>query len=201
MFHTGVIQMKFYENSRSGLLCKSIATAFLSLILIAGCGSQDDGPLLQSSYTGTLGLSITNAFPPFDAFTQVNVEIDINGHVTIGTGTLAYDGEGIHESGDSKIRRSGTLNLAPSGTIAPSGDDFIVSILENTSYDETFQQWVWDDDNKVWIDALDYEVSGTWNEGLGFSLQDAQLSGSTVGVFNGQGVITWRLSLTPALVE
>lgn len=193
--------MKCYENSRCFPLGKSISTAFLSLALIVGCGGQNDGPSLQSNYIGELGLKISNAFPPFEASTQLAVEIDINGYVTIGTGTLAYDGEGIHESGDSKIRRSGTLNLAPSGELVPNGDDFTVSILENTFYDETFQQWAWDKNNKVWIEAFDYEVSGTWNEGLGFSLNEAEVSSSTVGVSNEQGSLTWTLAISPALTE
>ena len=155
------------------------------------------GSILDNDYTGTLYLRFTNTFPEFDASTQVAVDIDKYGGVTFGTGTLSYEGE--DDNGQAKIKRSGTLTLVPYGNVFHANGDIIVEVDENTSYNERFQQWVWD--GTTWNQVMDKTVSGTWNGGLGFYLDDAETGGSTVGVTNSQGSIIWTLALTPTIVD
>ena len=152
---------------------------------------------LDNSYTGTLELRFSNAYPEFDESTTVSVDIDINGTVTIGTGSLYYEGE--DDNGQSKLKRSGTLTLAPYGNVFHANGGIIIEVDENTSFNERFQQWVWD--GTTWIEVVDENISGTWNGGLGFDLDEAVISGSTVGVTNAQGSVIWTLTLTPTLVD
>jgi hypothetical protein len=155
--------------------------------------------ILDNNYTGTLYLRFTNTFPEFDESTQVAVEIDKYGGVTFGTGTLSYEGE--DDNGQSKLKRSGTLTLAPYGNVFHANGDIIIEVDENTSFNERFQQWVWDNQTFTWIPVMDENFSGTWNGGLGFYLGDATTGGSTVSVSTGQGSVIWTLTLTPTLVD
>lgn len=158
------------------------------------------GSILDNNYTGTLHLRFTNTFPAFDESTQVAVEIDKYGGVTFETGTLSYEGEDAID-GQSKLRRSGTLTLAPYGNVFHANGDIIIEVDENTSFNERFQQWAWDKQTFTWIPVMDENFSGTWNGGLGFYLGDAATTGSTVGVTNAQGSVIWTLTLSPILVD
>jgi hypothetical protein len=157
------------------------------------------GSILDSNYSGTLYLRFSNTFPEFDESTQVAVEIDKYGGVTFETGTLSYEGE--DDNGQSKLKRSGTLTLAPYGNVFHANGGIIIEVDENTSFNERFQQWVWDKSTLTWIPVMDENFSGTWNGGLGFDLDEAVISGSTVGVTNAQGSVIWTLVLTPTLVD
>jgi hypothetical protein len=166
----------------------------LSILMLCSC---NPGEGLDNSYTGTLELRISNAYPEFDESTTVSVDIDINGAVTIGTGSLYYEGE--DDNGDSKIKRAGTLTLAPSGRVVKKNGVVLVEIDENTTVDECFEMWAWDDDNFVWVPATNYEVSVTWNGGLVFDLDEAADTSDMISVANGQGFVDWTLSLAPSI--
>lgn len=155
--------------------------------------------ILENCYTGALHLRFTNTFPAFDESTQVSVDIDKYGGVTFGTGTLSYEGD--DNNGQARIKRSGTLTLAPYGNVFhANGSNIVIEVDENTSFNERLQQWIWD--GTTWMQVVDETISGTWNGGLGFDLDDAVISGgSTVGVTTGQGSVIWTLTLTPTLVD
>jgi hypothetical protein len=157
------------------------------------------GSILDSNYAGSLSLRFSNTMPEFDASTRVDVEIDKYGGVTFGTGTLSYEGE--FEDEQVRIKRSGTMNLAPYGNVFhANGDDIVIEVDENTSFNERFQQWVWD--GATWMQVLDENISGTWNGGLGFDLFEAVTGdGSTVSVTTDQGSVIWTLTLTITLVD
>lgn len=157
------------------------------------------GSILDNDYTGTLYLRFTNTFPEFDESTQVAVEIDKYGGVTFETGTLSYEGEDQDEQ--VRIRRSGTLTLAPYGNVFHANGDIIIEVDENTSFNERFQQWVWDKQTSTWIPVIDENFSGTWNGGLGFYLGDAETEGSTVSVTTGQDSVIWTLTLAATIVD
>ena len=153
--------------------------------------------ILDNNYSGALHLRISNTFPEFDASTQVDAMIDKYGGVTFGTGTLSYEGD--DNNGQARIKRSGTLTLAPYGNVFHANGDILIDVDENTTFNERLQQWIWD--GTTWMQIVDETVSGTWNGGLGFYLDDATMDGSTVGVTTGQGSVTWTLTLTPTLVD
>jgi len=155
--------------------------------------------ILDYNYTGTLYLRFTNTFPEFDESTQVAVEIDKYGGVTFETGTLSYEGDDHDEQ--VRIKRSGTLTLAPYGNVFHANGDIIIEVDENTSFNERFQQWVWDKQTSTWIPVIDENFSGTWNGGLGFYLKDAVTEGSTVSVTTGQDSVIWTLTLAATIVD
>jgi len=147
------------------------------------------------TYSGTLELRFSNTFPAFDETTQITVEIDSQGSLDIGTGTLSYLGE--DDNGEAKIKRDGDLALEPYGEIYACGGGTVVSISENTDYSEHYQHWYWDDDAMEWILDFDINPSGTWNGGLAFDLDEAMKTGGhTVGVQNAQGAVLWTLELS-----
>ena len=154
--------------------------------------------ILGNNYLGELQLQYSNTFPEFDETTSMEVEINKYGGVFIEAGSLVYSGESeIPEQ--SKIKREGTLDLQPLGEIVV-GTDVIVSINENTAYDEQYKYWVWDDQILDWDLRVEENPTGLWNGGLAFNLDDAVLFGDTVGEQNAQGAVLWTLTLTPSLV-
>ncbi len=147
---------------------------------------------INSESSGTLALHFTNsALPPFDASTQVTADIGEQGTVTFGTGTLNYEGE--DDNGQFKIRRSGTLTLAPTGTTVEIGDDLRIDVKENTTVNERLQTWVWT--GTSWMSVLDENITDTWNGGLVFYKSEAKAGGSTVQAATGDGSVTWTLRL------
>ena len=148
---------------------------------------------ITSESSGTLELHFTNEFPSFDASTEVSVDINEDGSVTFGTGTLNYAGE--ETLGEFRIRRSGTLTLAPTGTTFDTGDDLRIDVKENTTVNEHLQTWVWD--GSSWMSVLDENITDTWNGGLVFYRSEAEAGGSTVQASTGDGSATWTMRLDP----
>lgn len=146
---------------------------------------------INSESSGTLELHFTNEFPSFDASTQVTVDIGEQGTVTFGTGTLHYEGE--DDNGQFKIKRSGTLTLAPTGTTVEIGDDLRIDVKENTTVNEYLQSWVWD--GSSWMQVMNENITDTWNGGLVFYRSEARAGGSTVQAATGDGSVTWTLRL------
>jgi hypothetical protein len=149
---------------------------------------------INSTNSGTLELHFMNvALPAFDASTEVTVDIGEQGTVTFGTGTLNYEGE--EDNGQFKIKRSGTLTLAPSGTTFETGNDLRIDVKENTTVNERIQTWVWD--GASWMGILDEKISDTWNGGLVFYRSEAEAGGSTIQVITDTGSVTWTMRLDP----
>ncbi|MBN2040217.1 MAG: hypothetical protein JW864_09265 [Spirochaetes bacterium] len=169
-----------------------------------GTGDVCEGGLqetLDNSYTGTLTLHYTNTIPFFDKTTSVSASVSDEGLILFGTGTLTYSGE-YELAGQSKIKREGTLNLAPYGYLEEPDDIIYVVVNENTAYSDTYTQWIWNDDTSEWVlySGTPITSTGVWNGGLTFVFEDAETTGSTVGTSTSMGSIMWTLTLTPDLV-
>lgn len=148
---------------------------------------------IGSTGSGTLELHFTNVFPAFNASTQVSVNLDEEGGVTFGTGTLTYEGE--DDNGQLKIRRSGTITLAPYGSTYETANDLRIDVKENATINERLQTWVWAE--TFWMPVLNETISDTWNGGLVFYRSEAEAGGSTLQVATSQGSVTWTLRLDP----
>lgn len=171
------------------------------LLAMPGCGGSNNatGPepgVLDNSYTGTLHLNFSNVFPEFDESSSVSVEVDKQGNMTFGTGTLNYSGE--DDNGEMKIKRTGTLTIAPNGEYINEAGNEHFAVNENTIVNEHMQTWYWD--GSVWQLYMDENITVTWNGGLIFDLDDAATTGSVCEVTNSQGSIIWTLTLSPDLV-
>lgn len=169
---------------------------------IACQGLKDEHEMIRaanvdigSTSSGTLELHMTCAFPYFDASTQVSVDLNEDGSVTFGTGTMTYEGD--DDNGQSRIRRSGTLSLAPFGSTYDTGTDLRIDVNENTTVNERLQQWVWT--GSSWWLVVDTTFSGTWDGGLVFYRSEAEAGGSTIAVVTPQGSASWTLRLDPSL--
>ncbi len=150
-------------------------------------------PAFTNEYTGFLELRFTNAFPSFDETTQVDVEIDKNGNVIFGTGTLSYNAD--EDNGQSRIRRVGTLSLNPIGHLFDNNGEAYIDVNENTTINETMTVWYWDSNNQMWVEVINEAINDTWNGGLAFSVDDAVLTGSVVQSVTANGSVTWSLHL------
>jgi len=178
-----------------------VCVFFAALFAIAGCGSSNNatGPdpqVLDNSYTGTLHLDFSNVFPEFDESASVSVEVDKQGNITFGTGTLNYSGE--DDNGEIKIKRTGTLTIAPNGEYINEAGNEHFAVNENTTVNEHMQTWYWD--GSAWQPSMDENITATWNGGLMFNLGEATTTGSVCEVTNSQGSIVWTLTLTPELI-
>lgn len=155
----------------------------------------DPGPPLEHAYAGQLELLYTQDLPQISETVRMQVQVDRDGRMTIEPGVLSYDGE--WSENDSRLRRSGTVNLAPTGAWFDDNGVDRLAVNENGSGTDRIQQWVFD--GAVWRLILDQTTDIDWRGGLAFSLDDAVLTGSVVEVNAGTFRARWTLTLTPVL--
>lgn len=152
--------------------------------------------VLDTEYTGTLDLLLTMDTPPIQATTQMSVDVDRYGNMTIGTGTLSYDGEVTVEN-ESRLRRTGQVTLSPTGSWFDNAGIDQLKVTENGTGQEQYRQWIFDgSDWQLWIDEI---IPITWTGGLAFVLDDALIMGSVVESTTTAGTARWTLHLTGAL--
>ena len=147
--------------------------------------------VFSNEYSGFLQLRFTNTFPSFDETTQVAVDIDKNGNVTFGTGTLSYNADS--NNGQSRIVRNGTIQLSPIGHYFDNNGADYIEVDENATINENMVVYVWD--GTAWIEYVNENINDTWHGGLAFSIDDAVMNGSIIQVVTSQGSVTWGLYL------
>lgn len=152
-------------------------------------------PVLDHAYVGRLDLLYTQELPQISASAWMNVQVDRDGQMTFQPCALTYDNTSTE--GDSRIRRSGTINLAPTGSWFDSNGVDRFSVDENGSGSDRLQQWVFD--GVTWQLLIDETFPINWHGGLAFTLDDAVLSGSVVEANAGIYQVRWTLTLTPVL--
>jgi hypothetical protein len=177
----------------------TIKIALLVIALfISSCSSDDQAPteppqVFTNAHSGFMKLDFTNQFPAFNETAQVDVTIDVYGNVTFGTGTLSYNAD--DNNGQSRIVRTGTLNLNPKGShFVSNGEDYI-EVDENTTINENMIVYYWDDNSQSWVEMINENINNTWNGGLAFNVADAVLTGSVVQSVTAWGSVTWGLYL------
>jgi hypothetical protein len=175
-------------------------------LLLAGCEKKEDPPdmapenWLERSYIGILTVQYTSVYPEWDVSTQMDVVIDKElGAVTIDNATLDYSGETL-VSDDSKIERSGSWGLYPTGRLEGTWDDRYVFIDAGIVIQNDMQKIYAKDDEGAWqlVSSLDFSGSEP-NSDLTFDFDDAIINGSIISVTTNAGSLTWTLYLTPAL--
>jgi hypothetical protein len=183
------------ENRLPVNLAPVLLASLLALVGV-GCPPEEDKPqVLEHSHAGSLTLVYTLEAPPLEATANMAVSVDVYGDMTITPGTLNYDGEQI--DGDVKLRRSGSVELRPTGAWFEEGGRDRFSVKEHGDGEERFQQWGWD--GVQWVGMLDQSMPIAWNGGLVFLLDDAVFTGSTVQANLGLGLVRWTLRLTPSI--
>ena len=177
----------------------------LSVFLIfASCKKKNaDNTVLDLNYTGWLTLYFSNDYyPEFTGEESVDVDISKDGTVTFGTGVLTYSGEEVNTDGDGKIKREGTINIAPSGTVYKNAEgDPHLSVDENSTINENTVMWVKNNAGE-WDEVSNTDMTDTWNGGLDFDIDLATIDGaSSVEVNGGNGKVKWSLYLLPKLTK
>jgi len=171
----------------------------LSLLApVCGPSANEPAQVLEKSYTGFLHLRYTQNTPPIEATAQMAVSVDRFGNMTFTPGALLYEGE-AQVSDDARLRRSGQVALAPTGSWFESqGEDWFQVIENGTGQDRT-EEWVFDGTD--WQKIVDFTLPISWTGGLAFKLADAETTGSVVEVNTGEGLVRWTLNLVPDLVD
>lgn len=166
--------------------------------LTAGCLPEDEPqPVLEHAYLGSLELRFTQDLPPIQASARMDVAVDPYGAMTFSPGSLSYEGE--QEEDGVRLKRSGQVQLRPTGHWFDQNDQDWFEVQEHATGEERLQHWAWDDDTKQWVQVLDQPIPIAWNGGLAFGLAEAVLAGATVESSTGLGRARWTLVLLPAL--
>jgi len=176
----------------------SVATTVGVLGALGGAcpSNQSTSPTaLDHRYVGSLNLLFTQDLPPISESVTMEVQISRDGRMTFQNGTLQYDGEITQE--DMRLRRSGTVVLAPTGSWFNNGGVDQFQVIENGIGEEQLQQWAFD--GLTWQLTLDQTIPIAWNGGLAFELADAVMAGSVIEANAGLYRVRWTLALTPAL--
>ena len=170
----------------------------LQLLFVFSCSKDEKNPteppqVLSHDHTGFLRLRFSNTFPAFDETVQVDVQIDKYGKVTFGTGTLSYNAD--DNNGQSRIVRTGTLNLNPKGNhFVSNGKDYI-EVDENTTINENMIVYYWDDNSQSWVEMINENINNIWHGGLAFNIDDAVMNGSVIQSVTAWGSVVWGLYL------
>lgn len=170
-------------------------------LFLSGCENDEDTPemapesWLEHSYTGSLSVDYSNSYPEWLVAKSMDVEIDKElGTIIINSAKLNYSGETL-VSDDSKIVRSGSWNLSPTGALSDNGEYLNVNAGITTEND--IQQIYAKDNSGNWVLANETDFSGyTPNSDLSFSIDDAVNEGAIVMMDTGNGFIMWTLNLT-----
>ncbi len=176
-----------------------ILVLLLLCLLLFSCSKKENPfepkPVLNHEYTGFLRLRATGEFPIIDLSAQVDVTVNKFGEMNFSTSTVSYDVD--EHNGETRIRRTGTLDLRPKGYhFVDNGlDKFAVD--ENTTITETMT--IWYGDGVEWTLFTTQNIEGTWNGGLAFDLLDATMNGSFVTLNTAYFSVRWSLHLVAKL--
>ncbi|MCD4794879.1 MAG: hypothetical protein K8R54_16715 [Bacteroidales bacterium] len=172
------------------------------LCINLSCKKNDDmvpDQILKNNYSGTLTVRNTNTYPEWDETAQVDVTIDKDGLVTFGNTSLTYSGEKIIDD-DSKIVRSGSWTIYPTGILEQHNDIIYIQVDAGVSVVNDVQQVYEKDDLGNWILLYEVNYTGNPNSDLSFIFDDAETGGgSTCGITADTGSIIWTLLLTVTL--
>ncbi len=177
---------------------KNLLMITAAILMLFSCKKDEikpDESLLDNAYHGSLTLFFSNTFPEFAETTTIDADVDKDGKIVFGIGSLEYFGE--DDNGQSKIRRDGELVLAPEGNYFISNDVIHFDVNENTTVTENMIVWYWDDTQ--WVETINEDITELWEDGLHFILQDAATGGSVVEVSTANGTVRWTLLLVPVL--
>jgi len=163
----------------------------------SACPSNPDvrPTVLDREYVGFLDLKFTGDVPPIDTLVRMEVHLDRYGTMAIAAATLSYDGD--QTENDVRLRRSGTVALAPAGHWFDNNGVDQIEVNEHGTGEDRIQQWGFD--GVSWQLFIDQTTPVTWNGGQAFKLDDAVLNGSVIEVDAGVYRVRWTLTLTPVL--
>ena len=163
--------------------------------------NEDNGLVgLPDNYKGTLILNYVNtAFPEFDESVSFIVDLQKNGEVSIGSGTLNYDAQ--QGDSDFRIQRTGNLSVNPGGyTFEDLGSgEKVLIVNEGINYYDHMITWYYDRQAATWKKVLDQENSGTWNNDLVFYIVSATIDPEVVERVEATGKVRWILTLEPKI--
>ena len=172
------------------------------LCMNLSCKKNDDmvpDQILKNSYSGTLTVRNTNTYPEWDKTAQVGVTIDKDGLVTFGNTSLTYSGDTIIND-DSKIERSGSWTIDPTGILEQDNDIVYIQVDAGVSVVNDVQKIYAKDNDGNWQLVNETNFDSTPNSDLSFVFNDAETGGgSIISADSGTASLTWTLVLAAAI--
>jgi predicted outer membrane repeat protein len=164
----------------------------LCCIIETACTKETAKTVEASS--GYLKVEFSCTYPVWSVQSVMNVDVNPDGNIQIGTGTLQYSGE--VETDESKYTRSGMWQLFPVGVVENDVNETYVVINPEISVDY--------DITRLYINGalfLEAPFSGAIDDSpVTFSYNEATTNsgGSIEGVSDAGGSIIWTLRLIPS---
>lgn len=166
------------------------------------CKKNDDmvpDQILKNNYSGTLTVRNTNTYPEWDKTAQLSVTIDKDGLVTFGNTTLIYSGETIIDD-DSKIERSGSWTIDPTGILEQDNDIIYIQVDAGVIVVNDVQKIYAKDNDGNWQLMNETCFDSEPNSDLSFIFSEAETGGGSIISADSQtGSLTWTLVLAVAL--
>jgi len=192
--------MKTINKLRSLLLCLPVILLFLNFNCSQDEAEEDDidnvpDQLLEHDYRGNLNVRYTNVYPEWDESTSMEVHIDKEvGIITFENAELNYSGENII-NGDSKITRSGSWTIDPTGRLEKDGDIIYIPVDAGVNVVNDVQKLYARDNEDNWILVNETSFDSEPNSDLIFELAEAEDQGSVISAESEGGSLTWSLYL------
>ncbi|MBN2523274.1 MAG: hypothetical protein JXB24_08350 [Bacteroidales bacterium] len=168
-------------------------------LLLSGC-SKEEEDVFEQGFDGLLEVEYVNTFPDWITSDEMITSISKSGEVLIEAGSLNYSGEYIMD--DTKITRSGSWQLKPSGHITTEGGITYVVVNPNISVLNDITTIYTKDNSDNWVKVSEAPFSGDVGGNVTFAFDAATVdpNGSITGVNDGTGSIIWTLTLYPSTV-
>jgi len=192
--------MKTINKLRSLLLCLPVILLFLDFNCSQEEAEEDDidnvpDQLLEHDYRGNLNVRYTNVYPEWDESTSMEVHIDKEvGIITFENAELNYSGE-IIINGDSKITRSGSWTIDPTGRLEKDGDIIYIPVDAGVIVVNDVQKVYARDNDDNWVLVNETEFDSEPNSDLIFELAEAEDQGSVISSESEGGSLIWSLYL------
>ena len=161
---------------------------------------NEDDPVFEESYWGTLTVNWKSTYPPWDVTSSMGVEISEERVIVIEPNTLLYSGEKL-VSDDSKLTRNGWWDMSPTGEMVDNVDQWgsYIYINANIMVMEDVTRVYAKDNYGNWVLVGTAPFMGDVPAELAFrfDLAITDDNGHSISVQESTGAITWTLALFP----
>jgi len=187
-----------------------VKLTILFAILFTAChcseekSTNEENPMvpdnwLEHSYHGSLTVKSTNTYPEWAVSTRMNVTIDKElGLVEFEKGSLNYSGETLI-SPSSKIVRSGSWKISPTGRLEKDNDIVYVRVDAGVVVENDAQKLYAKNNSGEWKLVNETNFDSKPNSDLSFVLDEAIINGSVISANSEIASLKWTLRLTPGL--
>jgi len=182
----------------------------IPVFISAGCNKDEEQPLLDNSYQGSITYEYRRDLPDINALSTLQVTLDRDGNLSSGGHDAAsFDEEGIKYEGTTpvlKLHMTGTIRLESAyGNYAVVNGEEKVLVFLHSIIEGTLEVYGWDDEIGFFlVTTQDFTYEDEYSDGsFEFSLGDSQITGSAITItlpdIEGTSTYGYTLRMTPEL--